>query len=135
MENEMIESKPTENELLESKFTENELLELKPAENSELKPVEIKRKIRIGKLKVKRTAEELREINRLNTKRIYELHKHEKTICSVCLGSYTYSNSYHHKQSDRHQAWLEKLKKDKETAEKEAADKEAADKEKEENKN
>ena len=129
MENEVIESKPTENELLKP-VEETELKPVELLKPTEIKPVEIKRKIRIGKLKVKRTAEELGEINRLNTKRIYELHKHEKTICSVCLGSYTYSNSYHHKQSDRHQAWLEKLKKDKE-----AADKEAADKEKEENKN
>lgn len=34
----------------------------------------------------------------------------KKSICNICLGSYTYKNKYHHNNTKRHILFLEKIK-------------------------
>ena len=77
-----------------------------------------KPKAKRGRAKIDRTPEETKEIQRNKTKQLYEKNKGIKKVCDICLGSYTYSNITHHKQSDKHKRWVEKLKKDKEENEK-----------------
>ena len=85
------------------------IIEEKPIEN-------LNNEDNMGVCKVSEEYE--KEFQRTKTKQLYEKNKGIKKVCDICLGSYTYSNITHHKQSDKHKRWVEKLKKDKEENEK-----------------
>jgi hypothetical protein len=52
-------------------------------------------------------------------KKYYEKHKSEKYTCPICLGSVSFSNKYHHNNSNKHQKWLKRLDEEKRAKESE----------------
>ena len=54
--------------------------------------------------------EATRASHKAAVKKYYDKHKNEKYTCPICLGSITFSNKYHHNNSNKHLAWVNKLK-------------------------
>ena len=56
--------------------------------------------------RVKLTEEEKKINHKKAIAKYYNKNKHFKTLCDECLGSITFSNKYHHYNTDRHQKFL-----------------------------